>query len=426
VTTQAATIDRDTEGTAGGEERYALTLGRGLEVLTCFTPERPVLDVHTIANELKISRPTAHRFAATLERAGYLVRDKTSEGSRATKFRLGFRVLDLGTATLSGTPMAVHARPIVQALRAATAHRVTVAVLAGPNVAIVESTAGYVAEHLLPEARVGSQLPAYCTSLGKVLLAALPVAQQSRQLGRAPLKKRLRATITNRGALAKALVAVRQARFAESADELWPDVSEIAVPVVGYDGEVVAALGITGHNSLTTLASLRKSLPRLTEAAAELSAYLGDPQQRASAALDPLVVGELRSALVEEILASRTKLGEVADADVARGVRTKSFKGLADGLRVQSELQQAIGWPDDPMPRDEVTISGRPQLDLAIRCLRRRLDGYMDLDSWEALSAQAPPARRKSVNWPEGRKPDALTEVVRAIGDFLATSKAGA
>jgi IclR family transcriptional regulator, pca regulon regulatory protein len=421
VTTQVAMIDRDREDTAGGEERYALTLGRGLEVLTCFTPERPVLDVHTIANELAISRPTAYRFAATLERAGYLVRDKTSEGSRATKFRLGFRVLDLGSATLSGTSMAVHARPIVHGLRAATAHRVTLAVLAGPNVAIVESAASYVAEHLLPDARVGSQLPAYCTGLGKVLLAALPVAQQSRQLGAAPLKKRLRATITNREALAKALRVVRRAQFAESVDESWPDVSEIAVPVVGYDGEVIAALGIVAHSSLTTRASLRKCLPRLTEAAAALSAFLGDPQQRASAALDPLVVGELRAALVDEVLAAQAKLGEVADATVARQARTKSFKVLADGLKVQSELQEAIGWPDDPMPKDEVTVSGKPQLDLAIRCLRRRLDGYMNLDSWETVSAQTSPARR-SLKPPEGRQADALSEVVRAIGDFLAAN----
>jgi IclR family transcriptional regulator, pca regulon regulatory protein len=138
MTTQGATIDRDADAAKGD---YALTLGRGLKILSCFTPVRTVLDVYSISNELEISRPTTHRFVGTLERAGYPVRDKSPEGSRAHKYRLGLRVLDLGTATISGTPMSVHARPILQALASTTGHRVSVGVLAGSSVLIAESTA---------------------------------------------------------------------------------------------------------------------------------------------------------------------------------------------------------------------------------------------------------------------------------------------
>ncbi len=413
-----ATVEEEAE--AKGD--YSLTLGRGLEILSCFTPERPVLDILEIANAAHLARTTAHRFVLTLERAGYLVRDRTPEGSRAAKYRLGLRVLDLGRSTISATPMPIHARPILWAIAAATGHRVSVGTLAGPTVLIAECAAAPNGEDLLPEVRVGSQLPAHCTALGKVLLAALPVARRSRQLGSGRLAKHRPATIANRQALGRELVAALDQGFAANIDELWRDVTEIAVPVVGHDGQVVAALSIAAHRSIASSAELRKCRPRLEAGAGELSAYLGNPQQSPTVVVEPVIVAELRTALVDELLASQDTAAEAISSNMP-GLRAARYREIAEELQARADLHDTIGWPDDPLPDGAVTIRGARQIDLAIRCLKRRKHERMDLSTFEILRAQDPPRQRRAVDRSAGDDPAEQADAQRAVGAFLAANE---
>src|SRR5271166_1897699 len=114
------------------EPRYSQSLERGLAILTCFTPERPVLGIADIADDLGMTRSTTHRYVTTLTALGYL------EQGASRKYRLGIRVTDLGMSAMSSTGLREHARPYLEELRQHTHYTVSLAVLDGPEILYVD------------------------------------------------------------------------------------------------------------------------------------------------------------------------------------------------------------------------------------------------------------------------------------------------
>jgi len=114
------------------EPRYSQSLERGLAILGCFTPERPVLGIADIADDLGMSRSTTHRYVITLVALGFL------EQGATRKYRLGLRVTDLGMSALNSTGLREHARPYLEELRQRTSYTVNLAVLDGPEIIYVD------------------------------------------------------------------------------------------------------------------------------------------------------------------------------------------------------------------------------------------------------------------------------------------------
>ena len=107
------------------EPRYSQSLERGLAILGCFTPERPVLGIADIADQLGMSRSTTHRYVITLVALGYL------EQGASRKYRLGLRVTDLGMSALNSTGLREHSHPYLEELRQRTSYTVSLGVLDG-------------------------------------------------------------------------------------------------------------------------------------------------------------------------------------------------------------------------------------------------------------------------------------------------------
>ena len=105
------------------EPRYSQSLERGLAILGCFTPKRPVLGIADIADELGMSRSTTHRYVITLVALGFL------EQGASRKYRLGLRVTDLGMSALNSTGLREHAHPYLEELRQRTSYTASLAVL---------------------------------------------------------------------------------------------------------------------------------------------------------------------------------------------------------------------------------------------------------------------------------------------------------
>src|SRR5260370_7956521 len=114
------------------EPRYSQSLERGLAILSCFTPKRPVLGIADIADELGMSRSTTHRYVITLLALGYL------EQGASRKYRLGLRVTDLGMSALNSTGLREHAHPYLEELRQRSSYTVSLAVLDGPEILYVD------------------------------------------------------------------------------------------------------------------------------------------------------------------------------------------------------------------------------------------------------------------------------------------------
>jgi IclR family transcriptional regulator, pca regulon regulatory protein len=254
------------------EPRYSQSLERGLEVLACFTTERPRLGIVDIAEELGMSHSTTHRYAITLVALGYLEQD------RSRKYRLALRVTDLGMSALSTTDLREHAHVYLEQLRTQSSYTVSLSVLDGVEIVYVDRAPSRRRgqDRLDMELRPGSRLPAYCTAMGKLLLAHLPKRELSKTLSEMRLDKRAPNTITNKGVLRRELEQIREDGFAVNDQDLAPGHRSIAVPVRAHSQEVVAALGMGAHSSAISLEDLIEHLmPHLVAAADRISARLG-------------------------------------------------------------------------------------------------------------------------------------------------------
>jgi len=253
------------------EPRYSQSLERGLAILSSFTPERPVRGIADVADDLGMRRSTTHRYMSTLVALGYL------EQGAARKYRLGLRVTDLGMSALNSTALREHARPYLEELCRQSSYTVSLAVLDGPEIVYVDRvrsarrTQGKDLD-LAP----GSRLPAYCTAMGKLLLAFLPEEEQRNLLSEIRPTRMGPNTITSKSQLRAELENVREEGFAVNDQELAPELYAIAAPVRSESHEVVAAASLTAHSSLISLEELVEHLgPHLVATADRISARLG-------------------------------------------------------------------------------------------------------------------------------------------------------
>ena len=184
--------------TAERDGRTSQSLERGLAILSSFSSGRQLVGTSEIARELGLTRSTTHRYIATLSRLGYLQQDPTTR-----RYGLGPRVLDLGFTAINSMELRHVAAPHLRRLCDETGHTVNMAILDDADIVYVErcrASRGRQSEIDL-DLHVGSRLPAYCTSLGKVLLAYLPPDRRDELLDAVALARRGPNTITDRPAL---------------------------------------------------------------------------------------------------------------------------------------------------------------------------------------------------------------------------------
>ena len=238
---------------------FVQSLERGLLVIRAFDAEHRVLGLSEVARISGLTRAAARRFLLTLETLGYVT---FSEG----RFSLTPRVLELGYAYLSSLTLPEVAQPHMEALVAQVNESSSISVLDDTDIV-------YVAR--VPTRRimsitlsVGTRLPAYATSMGRVLLAALPDAELTELLERTELRPLSSHTITDVVSLRAALDRVRRQGWAAVDQELEEGLRSLAVPIHDASGVVIAALNVSVHASRGSMTSLRREVLPLAQVAA--------------------------------------------------------------------------------------------------------------------------------------------------------------
>lgn len=207
-------------------------------VLELFTPERPEWRMTEIARALDMPKSSAHSLVATLAEVGLL---SVSEHGR---YRLGWNLLSLSERMRASMDFQRFAAPAMQALTEATQETAVLAVLDRRKVIYVERVEGNHPMVRLAGVRVGSRVPAHCTSVGKVLLAARDPEEVRALFGDEPLKQMTSNTIADVDALQEELVRVRARGYALDLAEAVPDVSCVAAPIRDRYGSAVAAMSL--------------------------------------------------------------------------------------------------------------------------------------------------------------------------------------
>lgn len=243
---------------------FVEALARGLDVIKAFQPGRPTMTLTEVATQTGLARPTARRFLITLQQMGYVRAD-------AGGFSLTPRVLELGVSYVQSLALWDVARPHMEALVGRTNESTSIAQLDGSDVVYVARVA--VPKIVTLSVVIGTRFPALQTSLGKVLLAALPddevdaVLAESSRSGVRPVWN------PGRAERIAALREVRARGWALADEELAAGIRSVAAPLRDGAGRVIAALNVNAHAGETSLERLTKEhLPALLAAAADVSA----------------------------------------------------------------------------------------------------------------------------------------------------------
>lgn len=241
-------------------------LAKGLAVIETFGTDRPRQSISDVAAASGLDRATARRCLLTLVHEGYADWD-------GKFFTLTPRVLRLGTACLASMPMPAIVQPALDALSDRIGESTSVSILDGAEIVYVARAAQrkVMSISLMP----GSRLPAYCTSMGRVLLAALPEAEARARIGVAALPARTARTLTDPAAILAEVARVREQGFALIDQEVEIGLRSVAVPLVNARGQVIAALNVglaAGPESLARLAA--RLVPELQAVAAQLRGLL--------------------------------------------------------------------------------------------------------------------------------------------------------
>jgi DNA-binding IclR family transcriptional regulator len=226
-------------GKAVSLKRYTVdAAAKALDLLSAFSLTEPRLSLAALATRTGIPRPTAFRLLTTLEQAGFV--SKTGG-----EYQLGIKCFVLGNIVGATLDLRERARPHLDALRDTTGETVHLAVLDGWQVLYLERLQS---PHPIGfmRSRIGAIVPAYCTSLGKTLLAFKPSEIVGDWLSAEPLKTMTRHTITQPQRLLKELRAIRERGYALDEQEHEIGVRCIAAPVWNHAREVVAAISVAG------------------------------------------------------------------------------------------------------------------------------------------------------------------------------------
>jgi IclR family pca regulon transcriptional regulator len=247
-------------------DSYVQSFARGLEVIRSFSAASARQTLTEVAGRAGLTRAGARRILLTLQTLGYVESD-------GKLFSLTPRILDLGFAYLSSMPIWNLAEPVMEALVEEVKESCSAAALEGTDIVYVLRVP--TRKIMSIGLGVGSRLPAYCTSLGRMLLADLPDDEVMRRLRASKRAQLTRHTLTDADALLAKVQQARRQGWCQVNQELEEGLLSIAAPVTGRTGRTVAALNISGQANRSSPKLMQDSmLPQLLEAARTISRLL--------------------------------------------------------------------------------------------------------------------------------------------------------
>ncbi len=240
---------------------------RALDILLCFSTEKPALSLTHIAEQVGMHKSTTHRLLSTLEAKRFIVRDKSTG-----LFRLGFLTVEMASIVLQDNHIQRWALPYLQQLSAMSGETVDLAVLDNDHVVylqVVESL-----QRVKIAAAVGERLPVYCTATGKAFLAYMPVSAVTRILtGEMP--KYTECTLVTPEDLHQELLTVRRRGFAISSQEYEHDINAVAAPILSSTGDPIAVIAIVGPSYRLTQECMLRFGPAIQDTAAAIAKEVG-------------------------------------------------------------------------------------------------------------------------------------------------------
>jgi IclR family pca regulon transcriptional regulator len=261
-TTPAASLDIYT-----GDPNFMTSLARGLIVIQAFTQQSPQMTISQLSLKTGLSRAAVRRCLYTLTKLGFA---GAEDGSR---YSLRPRMLTLSHTYTASNTLSSAAQPILERMSSTLRESFSVATLDGEDIVYIARTS--VSRVMSVDLHIGSRLPAYCTSMGRVLLAYLPTDQLESYLAKVVLTPYTTRTVNSIEKLRLLLRNVRRNGYALCDQEFEVGLRSLAVPVYSSSGRAVATINLSGNAPRMSVMDMQtRFLPHLRNAANELGVFL--------------------------------------------------------------------------------------------------------------------------------------------------------
>ncbi|MFN3846242.1 MAG: IclR family transcriptional regulator [Paracoccaceae bacterium] len=249
----------------GSEGHADGTVGKALDVLDMVASHGKPARFSDLLEKSPYPKATLYRFLQTLTHQGML----TFDPDRGT-YALGVRLVRLAHAAWAQSSLAPLARPFISSLAALTGETVHLAQMDQGQVLYVDKrNAAKPVEMFSQAGKVG---PAYCTGVGKAMLAFMPEAAVEAAIDRQSFHRFTEHTLDTAAKLRAELAAIRDRGYAFDREEHEPGIICCAVPILARNGRVLGGLSVTSTTSCSSVAALETEVGRLQDCAAEIAA----------------------------------------------------------------------------------------------------------------------------------------------------------
>jgi IclR family pca regulon transcriptional regulator len=249
-----------------GDPNFMTSLARGLAVVQAFSSRKRQMTMSQLSSRTGFSRAAVRRCLYTLMKLGFAGTDDSHH------FYLCPRILSLGHSYISSMPLSSAVQPVLKQMSHQLLESCSIATLDGVEVIFVARTRARATRTMSIDIRVGSRLPAFCTAMGRVLLANLPAEEQKSCIAHVQFSHYTDRTVRNAVRLREILRLVRREGFCMLDQELEVGVRAMAVPIHHPAGGVAAALNVAALAQRVSGEEMQKRfLERLRDTAQELS-----------------------------------------------------------------------------------------------------------------------------------------------------------
>ena len=255
---------RDAEAETGGVQSVV----RALTLLEALADQHGDIGIAELSRRVGLHVSTAHRILGTLVSRGY-----ARQSPESGRYALGAKTFHIAESYLGQMDLRRLVRPVLERLSRETGETANLVILDGRDALYLDKVES--PRSLRIFSRIGRRAPLYCTAVGKVLLADLPMDEVNSLLGGGALDALTHATVTSRNQLREELRKVQEQGFALDIEECEDGASCIAVPVRNSRGETVAAIGISGPSSRMNAQRIAELVPAVMRSGSEASEQLG-------------------------------------------------------------------------------------------------------------------------------------------------------
>jgi len=245
---------------------YINSVEKGLSVLELLS-EKQTLSVTEVAEHLGLNRSGSHRFLATLRELGYVEKDTNS------RYQLTFKILQLGMKFANRFEIRSVARPYMQRLALISKETINLGYWDGKGIIHMDKIDSY--EILRIDPGIGTRVPAYCTGLGKSVLASIPEEELEEYLKSVKFQSHTPKTITTKKSLKEELRKTQERGYAIDDEELAQGLRCVGAPVFDFRGYPLYSMSVSGPAMRLTLERIEDIQEHVREICMELSNYLG-------------------------------------------------------------------------------------------------------------------------------------------------------